>query len=186
MLTPSWRKIILVLALSAAAIILAAWESNLLPATADICEESHDGSEHCDSYNIFFAVAWNMAKAADHWSVSVTALATVLLAYITYRLVRLGRDQAKTSRAQLRAYMGHLGAHFESVAKDGDQAGSVKYFEKNSGSTPALKTVMFRHIEPFPLGILPPSQMMLSAPESLSLRSFTPAKISDRSLALRR
>jgi hypothetical protein len=68
---------------------------------------------------------------------AITGVATVILAYVTYRLVRLGREQSETTRAELRAYLSVvIGA-----ATYQDRAAGVRFEAKpailNNGQTPA-------------------------------------------------
>ena len=117
--------------------------------------------------------AWIDKDVVTATSTAIAALAAVLLfgaTYAQFRELRRSIDSsARDSQRELRAYMGHLSAHFEHSPAPGitltgppqsgqltNQTGSVKYFEKNSGRTPALSAVMFRHIIPLAPGQAPP------------------------------
>lgn len=65
--------------------------------------------------------------------IAITALATILLAGITYGLVHLGLEQSKTSRAQLRAYV--FPERLGIVDRNGVPVGISTI--KNTGPTPA-------------------------------------------------
>jgi hypothetical protein len=68
---------------------------------------------------------------------AITGVASVLLAWITYLLVGLGREQGRTTRAQLRAYVSAIPeqAFFEADGRLG-----IIVQLKNVGVTPAFET----------------------------------------------
>src|SRR6516165_5708632 len=70
----------------------------------EICEVTARGKD-CDSYNILFASAWNIAKAADHWSALITAIATAFIAYFTKTIWDINRNQLQHGRQVERAYI---------------------------------------------------------------------------------
>jgi hypothetical protein len=53
----------------------------------------------------FYSIAVAAGYFLDHYSGTITGIATFLLAVITWRLVILGKEQSNTTRAQLRAYL---------------------------------------------------------------------------------
>jgi len=76
-------------------------------------------------------------RIANRFNALITALATVLLAAITFGLILSAIDQQRTTRAQLRAYV-----MIESVAITGISNGEkpdVHVTIKNYGQTPATK-----------------------------------------------
>lgn len=86
-----------------------------------------------------------------------TAVATAFLVWITYLLVRLGREQSSTTRAQLRAYVKashlHPGIMWTSRGIGGFDVG-IRI--KNFGQTPAEITDTLFTYEILPTGHLPP------------------------------
>jgi len=90
---------------------------------------------------------------------AITAIATVFLAIITWRLVVLGREQGATTRAQLRAYVFVSEAKIHNmVAGEGDGEIPVAQFTiKNTGQTPAynLVNVSGFAIAEFPITSIP-------------------------------
>lgn len=110
--------------------------SLLIPVIGHLCTYDEYGNpKECGQHHLGpFALFW-IVQLADEHNGLVTAVATVLLMGITYMLVQLGREQSKTTRAQLRAYV-----MIDTVAKTGVEpdtvpAGRVKI--KNFGQTPA-------------------------------------------------
>lgn len=84
----------------------ALWALGLLPsAHVKYCYTNQTHQEECATYNIALVLIWEIGKFLNWISAAVTAVATAVLAFITRRLVKLGRDQSKTTRAQLRAYV---------------------------------------------------------------------------------
>lgn len=66
---------------------------------------------------------------------TITAIGTALLAWITYMLVSLGRDQSKTTRAELRAYVFPRIAKLEKFSLTEPIVVTAAW--KNAGHTPA-------------------------------------------------
>jgi hypothetical protein len=83
----------------------------------------------------------------------IVALATVLLAVITYLLVRLGRDQSNTHRAELRAYVfPELATLFDGTMQNPPLSPNfnwpmVSMTFKNSGRSPAKQVVTWAEID---------------------------------------
>jgi hypothetical protein len=61
------------------------WGSSGFLLEGQICEVT-DPPKNCESYNVFFYSTWRLAKAADHWSALVTAIATAFVAWFTWTL----------------------------------------------------------------------------------------------------
>jgi hypothetical protein len=59
----------------------------------------------CESYNILFVTAWKIAKAIDHWSVLITALATGVIALFTAIIWTINRKQLRHAHRVERAYI---------------------------------------------------------------------------------
>lgn len=97
------------------------WELDLwwalagYPLERPICP-SESSNDNCTSYNIIFYSTWQIAQFASHWSVLITALATIAIGLFTYtlkkstdRLWDAGERQLDhledTAQRQLRAYV---------------------------------------------------------------------------------
>jgi hypothetical protein len=79
--------------------------------------------------------------AVDANNGTLTAIGTILLAVITGWLVVVARDQTRTTRRQLRAYLGIDASAFEMLPKPDSTAGiwpnQIRLRVENSGQTPA-------------------------------------------------
>jgi hypothetical protein len=73
---------------------------------------------------------------ANEYGVATTALATLLLTFVTAGLVLMARRQIITSRAQLRAYVAIESGQIHALAGDQPRAQMTL---KNYGQTPAYK-----------------------------------------------
>jgi hypothetical protein len=96
----------------------------------------------------FLYEGWRILDAS---SVFLTAVATVGLVIVTYLLVKLARDQAATSKAQLRAYVHVATAKVFNLDK-----GSGRFIQvetKNFGQTPARNERFWcaEHVREWPL-----------------------------------
>jgi hypothetical protein len=88
------------------AIVLAA-ASYLAPLYGRYCyKDEYSGQKECPSRHLVYVVIVYVWQFLSDASVAITAFATVLLAIITYMLVKLGIDQGETTRKQMRAYLG--------------------------------------------------------------------------------
>jgi hypothetical protein len=67
---------------------------------------------------------------------AVTGAATALLVWITYLLVRLGHEQSKTTRAQLRSYVDFERIHFTKDKNNPTSPWTIHIVVKNFGQTP--------------------------------------------------
>jgi hypothetical protein len=83
---------------------------------------------------------------------SITALASILLAAITYMLVRLGADQGHTTRAQLRAYISPTVGRVKKFSLT--EPIEIQVEIRNTGYTPARRchthAVVFVAVLPLP------------------------------------
>jgi len=82
-------------------------------------------------------IVYRTARWFDVHNGTVTGVATVLLAIITAWLVFVARDQSKTTRAQLRAYVGVTTRNTPNLIVGENQMFGI--FITNYGNTPALK-----------------------------------------------
>lgn len=127
---------LLVFAVALIAIWIKWWASSGFPFEGQICEIA-DPPTNCSSYNVFFYSAWRLAKATDHWSALITAIATAVLAVITWRLITLGIEQGATTRAQLRAYLSVVIGPAVYQDRERELRFEAKPLILNNGSTPA-------------------------------------------------
>jgi hypothetical protein len=63
------------------------WASAGYPLEGPICP-SESTNDNCARYNVIFYSAWQIAQFASHWSVLITAAATVAIGYFTLTLKR--------------------------------------------------------------------------------------------------
>ncbi len=89
------------LSLGLLAILAAAWESFGYPTQEQICEVAN-GAEHCASYNILLATAWQAVAILDRYSVLLTAIATIAIAAFTITLWLTSAEQARLTREALK------------------------------------------------------------------------------------
>jgi hypothetical protein len=102
--TLPWRMIAFGCALGILAGLLAvAFESEF---PGRVCEYNQATKhEDCTTYSLFPFLFIQICKTLNDYGVAITGIATVFLTFITWRLVIVARDQSKTTRAQLRAYI---------------------------------------------------------------------------------
>ncbi len=126
------------------------WALWLFISSRSFFQECIQAQQNADAENAFYESVSNLLIAlgvlrgcTGHFihenGDAITALATVLLALITYLLVRLGHEQSNTTRAQLRAYL--------SVLPQGgciidNTVGKLRFFidASNVGQTPSFNT----------------------------------------------
>src|SRR6185437_12173675 len=111
-------------ALIAYPILFWIWKSYGFPIDVNTCQTGANGQ--CDYYapeHIYLFVFGKIGEAFSD-SLFITALATVLLAFITGGLVVVGYLQIRTTRAQLRAYV--IAHVIDSNAKPGRFTATVK------------------------------------------------------------
>jgi hypothetical protein len=109
MLKERWQRIA---AVAIPAYVIALWAYALagFPTQGEICEVTARGKD-CGSYNILFALVWNVVKAADHWSALITAIATGFIAYFTKTIWNINRTQLQHARQVERAYISGGGGY---------------------------------------------------------------------------
>ena len=128
----------------------------VLPIHAQYCSKNEDtGKKECAIYHVGLIALWKIGKALDD-----PGIATVLLAVITGGLVLLGREQSKTTRAQLRAY---ISIKSKLVMKSSLLA-EGKFLVRNTGQTPAygLEDRTDIWIDTYPV----PTQERMAKPDS--------------------
>lgn len=90
--------------------------------------------------SVITVVIWGLLEFFCENGEAVTGIATILLAAITYMLVKLGQEQSKTSRAQLRAYVFVDGAGFQQPPL-GQNSWYIHLLIRNFGTTPAYAAI---------------------------------------------
>ncbi len=133
MLTPRQRWVVGA-GVVAVALVEVSW---FLPLYGEICrKDAYSGHKDCASYHLVLVIGWHIGEILNYYSGAVAAVATALLAFITYRLVALGKEQSDTTRAQLRAYVLIKTAFF---ARNPNGLGpwGVQIELQNFGQTPA-------------------------------------------------
>jgi hypothetical protein len=128
-----WRFIIpAIICLFAVVFIL----SLFIPLEYEICGEYlHDSTSNCSNHHVGPYILFQLIHISNKYNGLITAIATVLLAVITCGLVLLGRDQSRTSRAELRAYLSvTIGA---AIFQDDRLRFEGKPTVVNNGQTPA-------------------------------------------------
>jgi hypothetical protein len=107
-----------------------------LPAYTKYCYENA-GHETCATDHITLVAIWQFGKILQWISPVAEAVAAGALTIVTWRLVALGREQSKTTRAQLRAYVDVIP---RGIAQLEDKPGYVAHLAfVNRGNLPARK-----------------------------------------------
>jgi hypothetical protein len=136
----TWFQLTVGAIIGVATLAMLSW---LLGLTGEICSGRHvPTNSQCHHYNLVLASLWQMGEALNWAAAAITGIATALLVYATVRLVTLGREQSKTTRAQLRAYVFIELVEFARPETDnGDnEHWYVHVVLRNFGSTPAYLT----------------------------------------------
>jgi hypothetical protein len=129
-----WLAVFLGLGLIAAILFIV---SLCVPIVGDLCTyDEHGKAEQCAQHHLGPFVLFWLTLQADTHNGFVTAISTALLTYITYLLVNLGREDSKTQRAQLRAYVSvkpmraslNLDDHLVHVLADSENTGQTPSF----------------------------------------------------------
>lgn len=154
------------------------------PFYGEICTKNeYTNQKDCASYHVALVFLWQVAKTLNEYGTATTAIATALLAAITWFLVRFARDQSRTTRAQLRAYVLVSGAEVTDIGNRDSRR--VTLTIKNFGQTPAhdVKFWMGTGLREFPLYRLlePPSE-----PVPMSSDVLAPGRVSIMILAVPR
>lgn len=99
-----WHKLLFWGGCAFLAVWILWWASSGYPLDGPICP-SENTRDDCPRYDVLSYSAWQIAKFADHWSVLITAAATVAIAWLTITLARVGRQQIGDTRILQRAYI---------------------------------------------------------------------------------
>lgn len=121
----------------------------------EICEYNQATKhEECTDYSVLLFFFIKVVKTLNDYGVAITGLATVFLTFITWQLVIVARDQSKTTRAQLRAYIWVAESSINDVV-GADYVHPVLKIQ-NSGQTPATDVIQWANqiFGPYPLGHL--------------------------------
>jgi hypothetical protein len=103
-----------------------------------ICEYNQATKhEDCTVYSFLPFLLIQVGKTLNNYGIAITAIATILLTFVTGGLVWVGYVQLRTTRAQLRAYAFVESAHIEGVAIGQTPRANVTI--KNFGQTPAFR-----------------------------------------------
>src|SRR6185437_13903618 len=94
-----WRWLLVLASLLIVVIWIAWWVSLGAPSTYEICSDAR-APYNCENYNILFYSAWAFAKAADHWSALITAVATGMIGIFTYTLYRATTGLVESAKIQ--------------------------------------------------------------------------------------
>jgi hypothetical protein len=98
-----WR-VLTVAALIVYVMMLWTWALGGFSEQGEICQLTAAGKD-CESYNVLFATALKIAKAADHWSALITALATGAIAWFTAIIWTINKKQLQHAHRVERAYI---------------------------------------------------------------------------------
>jgi len=123
-----------------------------LPAIYEICgPNEYTHAKECTQYHLpQFIFLWTVGVGDTHNGL-ITAIATVLLTWLTVRLARLEQESGETQRAELRAYMS-ANTRGITVAQDGETI-TIYVQLTNAGQTPAFNVVV-----PCGISVLPPDR----------------------------
>jgi hypothetical protein len=83
----NWRTLLLWALVAVFALWIQYWASSGFILEHQICGETKN-PEDCGSYNVILYSAWRLAKALDHWTALIAAIATVAIGIFTYTLKR--------------------------------------------------------------------------------------------------
>ena len=148
------KKVLLVLLCTVFLIFLLSF---LEPGYAQICIKARRSQPpDCTSYNVVAYFLWQFVGVTNDYGAAITALATGLLAVITYKLVQLGRNQGVATQRQLRAYVFPKAVELRDFGEG--ETPSLIIRIQNYGSTPAYKFKQAsrgRFVD-FPLSAPPP------------------------------
>jgi hypothetical protein len=83
---------------------LAGMAFGLVPSEAQVCEPDKS-SQHCPSYNIFFAFVVYALYQLNFYGALIAAVATGVIALLTNRIKKISEDQLSHARKTDRAYL---------------------------------------------------------------------------------
>jgi hypothetical protein len=139
--TLPWRMMAFGCALGVlAGLLVVAFESDFPDQNfpGQICEYNQETKhEDCTVYSFLPFLLIQVGKTLNNYGIAITAIAAILLTFVTGGLVWVGYVQLRTTRAQLRAYVFVESAHIEGVAIGHTPLANVTI--KNFGQTPAFR-----------------------------------------------
>lgn len=170
--------------------------SFLVPWYGEICQKNeYSGAKECTTYHIALAAFWQIIKATNDYSGAITGIATILLVYVTYRLVYVAHEQSTTTRAQLRAYVFVNGQKDIPPVFDSERGIIIWFVARNSGQTPAYKVRQWLTTDllpnaldapvPHPSAIANTATAALGPNSELPLRAFHPVPTDEQIIRLR-
>jgi hypothetical protein len=120
----------------------------LIPTYDEYCQHAYADEKYCAAHKVVV----QLGAFFETYNGALTAIATALLAGITWGLVAVAREQTKTTQAQLRAYVFSDsltlwdGATLTPpVVARANQPG-IFFIWKNTGQTPAINLVSWARI----------------------------------------
>lgn len=130
-----WRRTALIL-LSLAFVVFVG--SLGAPAAFEICEKANaSGIKDCSKYHFGPFVLLSVAAIGNTYNGLITAIATVLLTWITLRLAKLEFQNSETTKTELRAYVSVVP---KKIALAEDKSIICGCDISNTGQTPAFGT----------------------------------------------
>jgi hypothetical protein len=103
-----------------------------------ICDyNQYRSQDECRSGPLVIVLLTKAARFIDSFNGFVTAAATALLTWITWKLASIEKDNAATTRAQLRAYVFVTQSKDHFARIDADGVLRTTLIVENSGATPA-------------------------------------------------
>jgi hypothetical protein len=150
------RAVVLTLLGALISIVLVDWKTSV-PALEQCRGYKHEyqrATDHNDSNqcatlrSIYFTghrpiALWAIDSAIDYPE-AITGIATLLLVFVTGGLVWIAKDQSKTARAQLRAYVGIAAARLENTGLGQIPVAVINI--KNFGHTPAYQMTQWARL----------------------------------------
>jgi hypothetical protein len=108
------------------------WGSSGFPLKGEICETMNPKYD-CESYNVIVYSAWRFAKAVDHWSALIGAIATIAIAAFTWTLWQSSekmwgatKESADAAKLNAEALIDADRAHLHAVIKVNNLASALR------------------------------------------------------------
>jgi hypothetical protein len=142
-------RLFLILAIGIAALLIAGWESSVIPTYAQYCSiDEQTQAQNCPTYHIVLVSLLELKKLFHDFREEILALGTVGIAIYTWKL---WKGAETTSRAQLRAYVMVDSARVDDFGVGKTPVAHLVF--KNSGQTPAYNLTHWCRmgVRPFPL-----------------------------------
>ena len=170
------RRLCLVIVLCVLLLVGFAIHYGWIAAPNQICE--HDAAsdqEHCTAHNPVLVLLIQIGKILNDGSAAITALATVFLAYITFKLASITREMHIADRAWVFAV--NILGQWEASNVAGQYNWRFRPVWRNSGDTPTRRLVIYcecellnsslrqgfdftKTVRPAGSGLLPPNSNM--------------------------